>query len=162
MENSIKLDSFDIKIVHELQINAGLTNHELAEKVGLTAAPCSRRVQALEKSGVITGRTIRVNERALGLNLFAMLHISMDKHIPERFEAFEEAVNALPEVMECYLIAGNDADYQLKIAISDMDSYHDLLLGKITRIKGVTGVKSSFIPRKIIDTTAVPLNYIKK
>lgn len=162
MQSSIRLDSFDIKILRELQRNAGLTNQELAEKVGLTAAPCSRRVRLLEEQGVIIERTIRVNERIIGLNLFAMLHISMDKHIPKRFEAFEQAVKDMPEVMECYLIAGNDADYQLKIAISDMDSYHDLLLGKITRIAGVTGVKSSFILRKIIDSTALPLTYIEK
>ncbi len=62
--------------------------------------------------------------------------------------------------MECYLITGHDADYQLKVAVPDMDRYHDILLGKITRIRGVTGVKSAFIMRKIVDSTAVPLNYI--
>lgn len=161
MKSDIELDRLDLRILREIQDNGDLSNQELAERVGLTAAPCSRRVKNLEESGVIRDRVVRLNERAVNLNLFAILHISMDKHIPERFEEFESTIRTLPEVMECYLITGHDADYQLKVAVPDMDSYHDILLGKITRIKGVTGVKSSFIMRKIVDSTSVPLNYIR-
>ncbi|MGH1461327.1 MAG: Lrp/AsnC family transcriptional regulator [Neptuniibacter sp.] len=160
MKSSISLDRFDLKILRELQLNGDLSNQDLAEKVGLTAAPCSRRVKHLEESGVIRDRVVRLNEKAIDLNLFAILHISMDKHIPERFEQFEKTIQTLPEVMECYLITGHDADYQLKVAVPDMDRYHDILLGKITRIKGVTGVKSAFIMRKVVDSTAMPLEYI--
>lgn len=156
----IELDRFDIKILQQLQQDASISNQELADRIGLTAAPCSRRVKQLIDSGVIERQVVRVNERKVGLNLIAMLHIIMDKHIPERFEAFEAAIAEIPEVMECYLITGHDADYQLKVAVADMDSYHDILLGKITRITGVTGVKSSFIMRKVVDTTAVPLRYV--
>lgn len=162
MKTSVSIDRFDQKILHELQNNGDLSNQELAERVGLTAAPCSRRVKALEESGVIRDRVVRLNERAIDLNLFALLHISMDKHIPERFEEFERTVQALPEVMECYLITGHDADYQLKVAVPDMDRYQDILLGKITRIRGVTGVKSAFIMRKVVDSTAMPLDYIER
>lgn len=158
----VELDRFDVSILRELQRDASLSNQELAERIGLTAAPCSRRVKQLEESGVIASHVIRINERRVGLNLIALLHISMDKHIPERFEEFEAGISLIPEVMECYLITGHDADYQLKVAVPDMDSYHDILLGKITRIKGVAGVKSAFIMRKVIDTTALPLNYIRK
>lgn len=161
MKSNIQLDRFDLKILRELQRDGSISNQELAERVGLTAAPCSRRVKALEESGIIRQRVVRLDERAMDLNLIAILHISMDKHIPERFEQFESAIQKMPEVMECYLITGHDADYQLKVAVRDMDSYHDILLGKITRIQGVTGVKSAFIMRKIVDTTAVPLNYIE-
>ena len=159
MKNPISLDRFDLKILRELQANGELSNQDLAERVGLTAAPCSRRVKALEESGVIRDRVVRLNERTVGLNLFAILHISIDKHIPERFEEFERTIQSLPEVMECYLITGHDADYQLKVAVPDMDRYQDILLGKITRIQGVTGVKSAFIMRKVVDNTAMPLNY---
>lgn len=162
MKTSASIDRFDQKILHELQNNGDLSNQELAERIGLTAAPCSRRVKALEESGVIRDRVVRLNERAIDLNLFALLHISMDKHIPERFEEFERTVQALPEVMECYLITGHDADYQLKVAVPDMDRYQDILLGKITRIRGVTGVKSAFIMRKVVDSTAMPLDYIER
>lgn len=158
---SVNIDSFDIKILRELQRDASLSNQALAERVGLTAAPCSRRVKNLEDTGVIAQYVVRVNERAIHLNLCAILHISMDKHIPERFEEFENTIRQFPEVLECYLITGHDADYQLKVAVPDMDRYHDILLGKITRIKGVSGVKSAFIMRKIVDTTALPLDYAR-
>jgi len=160
MKKTFNLDLFDRKILRELQINGALSNQALAERVGLTAAPCSRRVKNLEDSGVIKSRVIRIEEQALSLSLFAILHISMDKHIPERFAEFERIISTFEEVIECYLITGHDADYQLKIAVADMDSYHDILLGKITRIKGVSGVKSAFIMRKIVDTTALPMKYI--
>lgn len=160
MKSNVDLDRFDIKILHELQRDGGVSNQDLAERVGLTAAPCSRRVKQLEESGVIGERVVRINERAVNLNLIAILHISMDKHIPERFEEFEREISNMPEVMECLLITGHEADYQLKIAVPDMDSYHNVLLGTITRIKGVSGVKSSFVMRKIVDSCAVPLKYI--
>lgn len=156
----VELDRYDVKILQILQQDASISNQELADRIGLTAAPCSRRVKHLIDTGVIERQVVRVNERKVGLNLIAMLHIIMDKHIPERFEAFEAAIAEIPEVMECYLITGHDADYQLKVAVADMDSYHDILLGKITRIIGVSGVKSSFIMRKVVDTTAVPLRYV--
>ncbi|WP_286237208.1 Lrp/AsnC family transcriptional regulator [Neptuniibacter halophilus] len=160
MKTSVSIDRFDLKILRELQNNGDLSNQDLADRVGLTAAPCSRRVRQLEESGVIRDRVVRLNERAIDLNLFAILHISMDKHIPERFEEFESTISTLPEVMECYLITGHDADYQLKVAVPDMDRYHDILLGKITRIRGVTGVKSAFIMRKVVDSTSMPLDYL--
>lgn len=156
----MQLDRFDIKILQALQEDGSLSNQELADKIGLTAAPCSRRVKQLHDNGVIEQYVARVNRRKIGLNLIAMLHISMDKHIPERFADFEQAIAEIPEVMECYLITGHDADYQLKVAVADMDAYHDILLGKITRIPGVSGVNSSFILRKVVDSTALPLNYI--
>ena len=162
MKNNYSIDRFDTKILRELQNDGALTNQQLAERVGLTAAPCSRRVKTLEESGVIKSRVVRIEEQALSLSLFAILHISMDKHIPERFAEFERIISTFEEVIECYLITGHDADYQLKIAVPDMDSYHDILLGKITRIKGVSGVKSAFIMRKIVDTTALPLKYISR
>jgi len=162
MKSSTTMDRFDLKILQALQEDGALSNQELAERVGLTAAPCSRRVRQLEEAGVIQQRVVRLDERALDLNLMVILHISMDKHIPERFETFEREIAKLPEVLECYLITGHDADYQLKVAVPDMDRYHDILLGKITRIAGVTGVKSAFLMRKIVDTTALPLHYYRQ
>jgi len=162
MKTNINIDSFDLKILRELQRDGSLTNQDLADRVGLTAAPCSRRVKQLEESGVIAERVVRIDERKINLNMIVLLYISMDKHIPERFEAFEETVKNIPEVMECYMITGNSADYQLKVAVPDLENYYEILLGKITRIEGVTGVHSSFILRKIIDSTALPLGYINQ
>jgi Lrp/AsnC family leucine-responsive transcriptional regulator len=87
----------------------------------------------------------------------ALIHISMDVHTPERFANFEASVSVLPEVLECLLITGQDADYQLKVAVRDMDHYQALLLNKVTRIAGVTGVHSSFVLRQVLNKTALPL-----
>ncbi len=154
------MDRYDKKILHLLQQDGGLSNQELAERVGLTAAPCSRRVKQLEESGIIEQRSIRLNARKVNVKQTALLHISMDKHVTERFEVFEQAIQEIPEVIECYLIAGNNADYQLKIVVPDLDRYHEILLGKITRIPGVTGVQSAFVLKKVFETTALPLGYV--
>jgi Lrp/AsnC family leucine-responsive transcriptional regulator len=111
---------------------------------------------------VIRERTVRLDPRALGLDLTALIYIRMDRHTPERFEQFEAVVRAYPEVQECYLITGQEADYQLKITVPNMDEYQRFLLNKITRIEGVIGVHSSFVLRKAIDTTALPLAYARR
>ena len=154
------MDRYDKKILQLLQEDGGISNQELAERVGLTAAPCSRRVRQLEESGIIKQHSVRLDARKINLKQTAMLLISMDKHVAERFEVFEQAIQEIPEVIECYLIAGNNADYQLKIVVPDLDRYHDILLGKITRIPGVTGVQSSFVLKKVCETTALPLSYV--
>ena len=89
-----------------------------------------------------------------------MISISMDKHTPERFEQFEAQVRACPEILECYLITGQAADYVLKVLVEDMEAYQQFLLGTLTRIDGVTGVQSSFVMRKVIDRTALPLGHL--
>lgn len=157
---SVLLDRLDIKILRELQNDGSLSNQELAERVGLTAAPCSRRVKQLVENGVIDEWVVRLNDRAVKLALLVILHIRMDQHTQERFETFEKTVSQFEEVMECYLITGHDADYQLKVAVPDMDHYHDFLLGKITRIAGVSGVTSAFVMRKVLDSTRLPLKYV--
>jgi Lrp/AsnC family leucine-responsive transcriptional regulator len=81
----------------------------------------------------------------------------MDRHTPERFENFERQVGDIPEVLECLLITGQAADYQLKVVVKDMDAYQALLLNRITRIEGITGVHSSFVLRRVIDKTALPI-----
>ena len=151
------LDRYDRQILELLQENAQLSNQELAERIGLSPSPCLRRVRALEQSGFITGYRALVDARKLGLTLLALVHIAMDRHTPDRFANFEKQVARLPEVLECLLITGQEADYQLKVVVQDMDAYQALLLNKITRIEGVTGVHSSFVLRTVIDRTALPL-----
>ena len=152
-----KLDRYDLSILAELQRDARISNQELAERIGLSPSPCLRRVRTLEESGLITGYRALVDAKKLGLSLMALLHISMDKHTPERFANFEKKVAAQPEVLECLLITGQEADYQLKVIIRDMDAYQELLLNRITRIEGVTGVHTSFVLRRVLDKTAVPV-----
>lgn len=151
----MKLDRYDKKILEILQSEGRIHNQELADQIGLSASPCLRRVRALEESGLILGYRAMLDARKLGLTLMALIHISMDVHTPERFEHFEAAVSVLPEVLECLLITGQDADYQLKVAVRDMEHYQFLLLNKITRIEGVTGVHSSFVLRRVVDKTTL-------
>jgi Lrp/AsnC family leucine-responsive transcriptional regulator len=151
----MKLDRYDKKILEILQAEGRIHNQDLADRIGLSASPCLRRVRALEESGLILGYRAMLDARKLGLTLIALIHISMDVHTPERFDHFEAAVAVLPEVLECLLITGQDADYQLKVAVSDMDHYQFLLLNKITRIEGVTGVHSSFVLRRVVDKTTL-------
>ena len=158
----MNLDSFDLKILTELQADGALSNQEIADRVGLSASPCSRRIRQLEDAGVISARVVRLDPRKLGLDLTVLIHIRMDRHTPERFEQFESVVRGYPEVLECYLITGQEADYQLKVAVPNMEEYQRFLLNKITRIEGVIGVHSSFVLRKAIDTTALPLAYARK
>ena len=153
----VKLDTIDRHILDELQKDGSLSNQELAERVGLSPSPCSRRVKALTDAGVILGRSTQLDRRALGLNLSAILHISMDKHTPERFENFEAHIRTYPEVQQCLLVTGQEADYVLQVSVPDIDYYQHFLLDRVTRIDGVTGVHSSFVMRRIVDTTALPL-----
>lgn len=139
------LDSYDRQILLALQGNGRMTNQELADLISLSPSPCLRRVRQLEESGLIEGYRAQLNARKLGLTLMAFIQISLDKHSPERFSEFESLVVTFPEVLECHLIAGQSADYLLKVIVKDMDDYQQFLLQKLTRIEGVSGVHSSFV-----------------
>jgi len=153
----VDLDRYDRQILERLQADGRISNQELAEGIGLSPSPCLRRVRALEEAGLIRGYHARLDAKALGLSLMALIHISMDQHTPERFAHFEQQIGDMPEVLECLLITGQSADYQLKVVVRDMEAYQDLLLNRITRIAGVTGVHSSFVLRRVVDRTALPL-----
>jgi Lrp/AsnC family leucine-responsive transcriptional regulator len=153
----MQLDNYDIQILRVLQEEGRISNQDLAERIGLSASPCLRRLRTLEESGLITGYRALLDAKKLGLSLMALIHISMDQHTPERFSNFETCVAVMPEVLECLLITGQDADYQLKVVVKDMDGYQELLLQRLTRIEGVTGVHSSFVLRRVLDRTALPL-----
>ena len=151
------IDNFDRHILNILQQDGRISNQDLADKIGLSASPCLRRVRALEESGIITAYHALLDAKKLGLSLMALVYISMEKHTPERFERFEAEIQALPEVLECLLITGQEADYQLKVIVKDMDAFQELLLNRITRIQGVTGVHSSFVLRHVVDKTHILL-----
>ena len=153
----MEIDRFDRQILQVLQQEGRISNQELADRIGLSPSPCLRRVRALEDSGIVTGYRALLDAKALGYTLMALIYISMDKHTPERFEHFEQEIRQLPEVLECLLVTGQDADYQIKVVVRDMDAFQELLLNRITRIQGVTGVHSSFVLRRVIDKTALPV-----
>lgn len=153
----MKLDKYDRLILETLQQDGRISNQELADSINLSPSPCLRRVRALEESGLIDGYVALLNARKLGLTLVSFIQISMDKHTPDRFDAFEKTVEAYPEVLECHLITGQSADYLLKVIVKDMDAYQQFLLQKLTRIDGVSGVHSSFVLKSPVDKTALPV-----
>ena len=156
----MKLDRTDRKILQAMQANARISNLELADAIGLSPTPCSRRVKRLEESGIIRDHVTLLNQSMLGLKLTAYIGITMDRHTPDRFEAFETEVTGYPEVMECSVVTGQSSDYLLKVVVPDMEYYERFLLGKLTRIEGVTGVHSSFELRRVLLKTLLPLDHI--
>ena len=153
----MEIDRFDRQILRVLQQDGRISNQDLADRIGLSPSPCLRRVRTLEENGVIQSYRALLNAKALGYSLMALIYISMDMHTPERFENFERQILQIPEILECLLVTGQDADYQIKAVVKDMDAFQELLLNRITRIQGVTGVHSSFVLRKVVDKTAVPV-----
>ncbi|MDR3214369.1 MAG: Lrp/AsnC family transcriptional regulator [Azoarcus sp.] len=153
----MQLDRYDRQILDLLQSAGRISNQDLADRVSLSPSACLRRVRTLEESGLITGYRALLDARRLGLSLTALLHISMDAHTPERFAHFEAEVAQIGEVLECLLVTGQSADYQLKVVVADMDAYQELLLQRITRIAGVSGVHTSFVLRRVVDKTALPV-----
>jgi Lrp/AsnC family transcriptional regulator, leucine-responsive regulatory protein len=155
-----KLDRTDRRLLELMQRDARLSNLELAEAVGLSPTPCARRVRRLEASGLIERQVVILNRSRLGLKLTAFIGITMDRHTPDRFENFEAQVREYPEVVECMVVTGQAADYLLQAVVPDMEYYEKFLLGKLTRIEGVTGVHSSFELRTVVRRTELPLGHL--
>ena len=156
---AMQLDRTDKRILRELQSNGRMSNQELAEKVGLSPSPCLRRVKQLEDEGIIKGYVALVAPAKLGLKMMALIQIRMDRHTPERFEEFEKTIREYSQVMECILITGQTADYQVKVIVEDMEQYQDFLLNRITPLPGVSDVHSSFILRQVVSSTALPIEF---
>jgi Lrp/AsnC family leucine-responsive transcriptional regulator len=158
VQEIIKLDRIDKNILRHMQRNARISNLELADSIGLSPTPCSRRVKRLEESGIIDKHVTLLKPSVLGLNLTAMIGISMDRHTPDRFDNFERAIVTLPEVLECLIVTGQSADFLLKVVVRDMQHYEQFLLGQLTKLEGVTGVHSSFVLREVVKKTELPLD----
>lgn len=155
------MDRINKKILELLQSNSQISNQELAEEVALSPPPCSRRVKQLEDEGYIKKYVALLDPKKLGLELTIIILVGLDNHEPKKMSIFEKAILSLSEVIQCYLIAGQEADYMLKVIVPNLDEYQSFLLNKLTRINGVSKVHSSFILRNIVDKTELPLNHLK-
>jgi len=150
------LDEIDRRILTELQENARISNRDLAEKVGLSAAPCWRRVRRLEQSGVVTRYAALLDAEAVGLPVTAYLHVALDDHHPQTVEAFDELMKTLPEVLECYSMSGQ-TDYLLKVVAPNMSEYEAFLTRHLLPVAAVRSVNSSFVLKRKKVTTVLPL-----
>ncbi|NLW04767.1 MAG: Lrp/AsnC family transcriptional regulator [Pseudomonadaceae bacterium] len=158
--SNVKLDRTDRRILAALQKDSSISNQDLAEKVGLSPSPCSRRVKQLEDEGYIQGYVARLNQSKLGLKLTAYIQVALDRHTPDRFLEFDRIVNSCPEIVECCLVTGQSADYTMKVIVPDMEAFQVFILETITQIPGVTAVHSSFVMRKVVDSTEVSLQHL--
>ena len=150
------LDAIDRRILGRLQENARIPNVDLALAVGLSPSPCSRRVRELEEAGVIRRYATLIDPAAVDLPVSVFINVTLEKQVEQDLEVFESAVAQLPEVMECYLMTG-DADYLLRVVVSDLEAYKRFLMDHLTRIPGVTSIRSSFALKQVAYRTALPL-----
>lgn len=148
-------DALDLKILDHLQRDGRMTNQELSEAIGLSPSPCLRRVRQLEASGVISGYVALVDPDMAGLAVTAFVRVRLDQQDDRHLAAFESAVADFPEVMECYLMTG-EADYQLRVLVGSLGAFEDFLRHRLTRVKGVANVTTSFALRPVIYKTALP------
>ncbi len=156
---AVNIDKIDKRILDALQSNGRITNLELAEVAGLSPTPCGRRVKRLEDSGIIREHVALLDQAMLGLKLTAHISVTMDRHTPDRFEAFETQIKSYSEVISCSVVTGQSADFLVTAVVPDMSYYERFLLGRLTRIEGVSAVLSSFELRRVVDRTALPLEY---
>jgi Lrp/AsnC family leucine-responsive transcriptional regulator len=142
------LDEIDRKIIAALQAEGRLAIVDLADKVGLSATPCQRRVKRLEEEGLITRYAALVSPAAMGFGLQALVEVTLEDHSEKTVEAFEAAIRARPEVVACYAVTG-DMDFLLHIFATDLNSFSDFALKALLRMPGVKGTRSSFIMQAV-------------
>lgn len=148
------LNSTDISIIRELQRDGRITNSELAERVGLSQSACSRRLDNLEKTGVIRGYHARLSNQVLGYRATVIVHISLSGQSEKQLEEFEAAVRKCPNVLVCYLMSG-EYDYILRIAARDLEDYERIHKKWLSAMPHVTRINSSFALRDVIDRPSV-------
>lgn len=151
-----ELDTVDISILRVLQKEGRITNAELAERVGLSASACSRRLDILEKSGVISGYHARLSHKALDYKMMVIVHISLSGQFAKTLSEFEAAVKRCPNVLVCYLMSG-EYDYILRVAAKDLEDYERIHRDWLSALPHVVKINSSFALREIIERPNVGL-----
>ena len=151
-----ELDAIDRRILEVLQRNARIANTDLADEVGLTPAPCLRRVKRLEELGFIAGYTAVLDHKRVGLGLTVFVTVTLDRQTKRTYDDFAAKMRAAPEVLECYLILG-ERDFLLKIVVADLDAYQRFYLEVLTLAPGVRNINSIIAVNEEKRTTALPI-----
>ncbi|MEI7613813.1 MAG: Lrp/AsnC family transcriptional regulator [Betaproteobacteria bacterium] len=158
---TITLDRYDLDLLDALQRNGNATNAVLGESVHLSASQISRRLQRLSDSGLIAGFAALLDPAAIGLDVTAFAQVILEHHGKTQSEAFESAVSALPEVMECFSVSG-DADYLLRIVAPDLQAFSELMMKRVLRLPGVAHIKTNIALQKVKQTHVLPLDHIAR
>ncbi len=152
-----ELDALDVRILNILQENARITTLELAEQVGLSPTPCARRVKRLEDDGLIDRYVTLLDPKKAGLDLSVFIQVRLRNQTAETIEKFDRSVRAMPEISECYLIAGVH-DYLLHLRVADVEALRDFLRTRLTAIEGIAEAQSSIVLDTVKYTTALTLS----
>jgi len=153
---NITLDRIDHRLLAALQENGRLTVAELAEKVGLTASPCSRRLRILEEAGIINRYAALLDQKKVGLPVSVFVSIKLERQQEDKLNRFEDAIRRCPEVLECYLMTG-PRDYLLRVVARDLADYERFVKDTLTRIDGIANIESSFALGQVKHSSALPL-----
>lgn len=151
-----KLDTIDRRILQLLQADAKITNAELAQRVGLSASPCLSRVRALETAGVISRHVTLLDPLKVGLAVSVFVQVRLEQQVETSLNAFQAAISAYPEVMECYLMTGN-ADYLLRVLVADVQALERFIVERLSKTKGVASIRSSLALKQVKYETALPV-----
>jgi DNA-binding Lrp family transcriptional regulator len=150
------LDRIDRRILNELQADARISNQDLAKRVGLSTAPCWRRLRRLEENGFIANYATLLNPTAIGLPILAYAQVTLENHHPESVRQFDGLIACRPEVLECHSMSGTN-DYLLRIVAGSMEAYERFLSTHVLQTKAVRSVNTSFVLRTKKFTTCLPL-----
>jgi Lrp/AsnC family leucine-responsive transcriptional regulator len=150
------LDEIDLRILRELQADARIPNLVLAERVGLSPSPCSRRVKLLERAGIVTAYRAVLDRAAVGLGLTVFAGVRVERHTAANAEAFVEAALAMPEVVACHLTSG-DTDYLLEVVAADMATYEATVLRRLLSLPAIRDIRTSFAMRSHKTDGPLPL-----
>lgn len=153
----IELDDVDRALLASLQADARITNTELARRVELSPPGLQKRLKKLEESGVIAQYVALVNREALGFDMLCFVQVTLQRHEPTAVSHFREAVQRMPEVLECYHLTG-EYDYLLKVIVRNRRHLEQFLLETLTPVPGMDKIRTSLVLSEIKTTTAVPLN----
>jgi Lrp/AsnC family leucine-responsive transcriptional regulator len=156
----IELDAIDGRILAALQADGRLSNLELADRVGLSASPCLRRVRRLEREGYIEGYRAMLRRERIGLGLTVFLGVKIDGHANNRAVGFEQAIVAMPEVIACHMVSG-ESDYLLEVVVADLAHYQRFLVGQLFNMPIVREVRSNFAIQALKAAAPLPLAHIK-
>lgn len=142
------LDSTDLRILHVLQQDGRISNHELAEKVALSPSACLRRLRLLESEGIINGYRAELNAERLGIELEAIVHVSLRQDVDDWHETFIKKVQQWPEVVTAYVVTGA-SNYVLRIQARNLKHFSDFIVNHLNRTSGVTDIRSEIVLQKI-------------
>ncbi len=153
------LDKFDVAILHELQADARLTNTELASRVGLSAAPCWRRVRALEEAGFIKGYRAEIDRHRIGLGVLAFVRLDANRNTGDLTREMEEAIRLIPEVISCHYISGAGT-FELQVVSRDLETFSQFARTVLLNLPNVKDLHTSFSLGEVKASSALPLGHL--